>query len=91
MLKHCTKRFHFPYTPSITVLGVIIGVVEKNYINATYEQVDEGDFVELEKRSTMVQVQSGWLRPSPELVFLIFLPALIFESAFNSDWYTFKR
>ena len=25
------------------------------------------------------------------MVFLIFLPALIFESAFNADWFTFKR
>ena len=25
------------------------------------------------------------------MVFLIFLPALIFESAFKSDWFTFKR
>lgn len=29
--------------------------------------------------------------PEPALVFLVFLPALIFESAFNSDWYTFRR
>lgn len=29
--------------------------------------------------------------PAPELVFLIFLPALIFESAAKSDWYIFKR
>ena len=29
--------------------------------------------------------------PQPALVFLVFLPALIFESAFNSDWYTFRR
>ena len=34
---------------------------------------------------------SGFYDPSPELIFLIFLPALIFESAFNSDWYVFKR
>jgi len=25
------------------------------------------------------------------MIFLIFLPALIFESAFNADWFTFKR
>ena len=25
------------------------------------------------------------------MVFLIFLPALIFESAFNADWFTFRR
>lgn len=25
------------------------------------------------------------------MIFLLFLPALIFESAFNADWFTFKR
>lgn len=33
----------------------------------------------------------GFHFPQPELIFLVFLPPLIFESAFNSDWYTFKR
>ena len=27
---------------------------------------------------------------NPHLLLLIFLPALIFESAFNSDWHIFK-
>lgn len=31
-----------------------------------------------------------WSQISPQLLLLLFLPALIFESAFNSDWHTFK-
>lgn len=38
-----------------------------------------------------VQVKETWHNPNPRMLFLIFLPALIFESAFNADWFTFKR
>jgi len=31
-----------------------------------------------------------WSQIEPHLILLIFLPALIFESAFNSDWHIFK-
>lgn len=31
-----------------------------------------------------------WAGMSPALLLLIFLPALIFESAFNSDWHIFR-
>jgi NhaP-type Na+/H+ or K+/H+ antiporter len=31
-----------------------------------------------------------WSQMDPHLILLLFLPALIFESAFNSDWHTFK-
>ena len=31
-----------------------------------------------------------WSQFDPHLLLLIFLPALIFESAFNSDWHIFK-
>ena len=30
-------------------------------------------------------------RMSPSLILLALLPPLIFDSGFNSDWYTFKR
>ena len=31
-----------------------------------------------------------WSQFDPHLLLLVFLPALIFESAFNSDWHIFK-
>ena len=39
----------------------------------------------------MTQVKERWHNPPPRVIFLLFLPALIFESAFNADWFTFKR
>lgn len=33
----------------------------------------------------------AWSQMDPHLILLIFLPALIFESAFNSDWHIFKH
>jgi NhaP-type Na+/H+ or K+/H+ antiporter len=32
----------------------------------------------------------AWSRIDPHLLLLVFLPALIFESAFKSDWHIFK-
>ncbi len=46
---------------------------------------------ELAKEGILRQSMENFHAPEPKLIFLIFLPALIFESAFNSDWYTFKR
>jgi len=31
-----------------------------------------------------------WSQMNPHLLLLLFIPALIFESAFNSDWHIFK-
>ena len=33
----------------------------------------------------------AWSQMDPHLILMIFLPALIFESAFNSDWHIFKH
>ena len=46
---------------------------------------------DLQKEGTIRQAMESFHAPEPKLIFLVFLPALIFESAFNSDWYTFKR
>ena len=37
------------------------------------------------KRSLLI-----WGNMDPHLLLLLFIPALIFESAFNSDWHIFK-
>lgn len=55
---------------------------------------NKADAVEDKKErqeGVLYQSGEGFRSPEPALVFLVFLPALIFESAFNSDWYTFKR
>jgi NhaP-type Na+/H+ or K+/H+ antiporter len=32
-----------------------------------------------------------WVTLDPHFILLIFMPALIFESAFHADWYIFKK
>jgi len=87
ILKHCTKTLHIPYTPVLTILGVIIGVMDKTYWADSEVEGEE----DLKHEHVYRQISESWHEPTPEIVFLVFLPALIFESAFNADWYTFKR
>jgi len=90
ILKHCTKKLHIPYTPVLTIIGVFIGIYDKTYIFE--EEIDTPEeFAALEGEHAYKQISNNYHNPTPEVVFLVFLPALIFESAFNSDWYTFKR
>ena len=86
LLKMCTQRFHVPYTPVLTIVAVILGMCDK-WMQGGRDTPSDSVIGE----TAIVQVNYGFHNPSPELVFLIFLPALIFESAFNSDWHTFKR
>ena len=36
-------------------------------------------------------VISNWVNIAPHFIMLLFLPPIIFESAFNCDWYIFKK
>ena len=66
-------------------MGVALGIADRLWMNK-----HEGEGEDLED-NVIHQTTTNYHSPEPALVFLIFLPALIFESAFNSDWYTFKR
>lgn len=33
----------------------------------------------------------NWVNVAPHFIMLLFLPPIIFESAFNCDWYVFKK
>ena len=72
-----------PYTPILTVFGVILGLADKLWVNNKNQENVDGNIIH--------KTTESYHNPDPALVFLIFLPALIFESAFNSDWYTFRR
>ena len=84
LLHHLSHRIHFPYTPLVTIVGVIYGVIDTIMSGAMKEE-------DLMHAGVYKMSMFSFQNPAPELVFLIFLPALIFESAFNSDWYIFKR
>ena len=60
-----------------TCLITIFGFV----LGATQQQM-----VPRMKKSLLI-----WGQMDPHLLLLIFIPALIFESAFNSDWHMFKK
>jgi len=64
-----------PYTSLITVTGVIFGVCSTQFSNAWG------------RYAKAIEVFNNF---QPHLLLLVFLPPLIFESAFNSDWHIFK-
>ena len=86
--KLCTKRLHLPFTPVVTLIGISIAEIDL-YGYRKYDKMYADE--DLEHMSTLRQTSDSYHFPEPKLIFLIFLPALIFESAFGSDWYTFKR
>ena len=115
-LKHCSNKFGIPFTPLLTVVGLILGVADRLWVNKIENDQQESATANAEGRllsggSVPLEDEKGaeeahehldtkqvldlttetYHNPEPALVFLLFLPALIFESAFNSDWYTFKR
>lgn len=65
-----------PYTSMITVFGLILG--------CTYRDFDK---IGLERIGKAIEAYS---QMGAHTILLLFLPALIFESAFNSDWHIFK-
>ena len=71
LLKHACNKFRLPYTPILTITGMIIGAVTEHT-----KALGDGS----EAISNI----------DPHTFFLIFLPPLIFESAFSADWHIVK-
>ena len=65
-----------PYTSMITVFGLILGCTYRDFDNIGIGRVGKA-----------IESYSGI---GAHTLLLLFLPALIFESAFNSDWHIFK-
>ena len=74
-MKDVSAYVKLPYTSLITVLGVILGVINVNYRDS------------MGRYGVAIDAYSDI---PPHFLLLVFLPALIFESAFNSDWHIFK-
>ena len=74
-MKDIASYIKLPYTSLITVGGVILGVLNVNYRDS------------MGRIGVAVDAYSDI---PPHFLLLVFLPALIFESAFNSDWHIFK-
>ena len=88
LLKHFSNHFSIPYTPVLTIVGAILSIIVRNIAKKKELNILTS---EIEEDTVFYHTAENYHKPEPALVFLIFLPALIFESAFNSDWYTFKR
>jgi hypothetical protein len=74
-MKSVAEVTGLPYTSLITVAGVVLGICSVRYADAWG------------RYGKAIVAYSDF---PPHLLLLVFLPPLIFESAFNSDWHIFK-
>jgi hypothetical protein len=75
VMKEVSGLIGLPYTSIITVIGLLLGILSEAYPD------------DLGKIGVAIHAYSNI---PPHFLLLVFLPALIFESAFNSDWHIFK-
>lgn len=68
LIKHLCNLVHLPYTPFLTLVGLIMGFTLQNNEHLL-----------------------AWTKFHPHFILFLFLPALIFESSFNCDYYIFKK
>ena len=74
-MKEFAAFLGLPYTSLITIIGLVLGIIAEQYPN------------DLGRVGVAIQAYSAI---PPHFLLLVFLPALIFESAFNCDWHIFK-
>jgi len=78
LIRHVLKKSNIPYTVALLAIGLLTGFL--------------GHFLASEHpTSTLVQINKMIGGIDPKLVLFIFLPVLIFESAFSLDVHTFKK
>ena len=83
-IKHGLSPLGIPYTVNLTVAGWIVGflaVSSEDSIKATNSTANLNEFY------GSVKVFANL---DPHLLLYVFLPALIFESAFSIEWHKFK-
>lgn len=78
LLRHCLKNIAFPYTIALLVLGLSLGLVERSGVFP--------ENLELLGHALQLVVQID-----PHLIMFLFLPTLIFESAFAMEVHLFRR
>ena len=76
LLRHLLRRTPIPYTVILLLAGMVIGAGGKA---GWFDTLPIGDAVE------------AAANVDPHVVLLIFLPTLIFESAFSMDVHVFRR
>jgi len=73
------KRTPVPYSVALLVIGLLLGLTQRNYIFTMGGLQLFGDSLRMVSQL------------DPHLILFLFIPALIFESAFNMEVYLFKR
>ena len=78
LVRHLLKKTSIPYTVVLLLLGLLIGSLSRMY----FQQ---------DNVSATSQLMTLIAQMDPHLILYLFLPALIFESAFAMDTHLFKR
>eukprot|EP00753_Platysulcus_tardus_P007775 PLAT15481.1.p1 GENE.PLAT15481.1~~PLAT15481.1.p1 ORF type:complete len:1352 (-),score=644.53 PLAT15481.1:882-4937(-) len=75
LLKELTRKVPLPYTVLVMLAGVLLGALSPFAYLSSNTQAS----------------QNAWASIDPHILLFIFLPALLFESAFSTDWHVFRR
>jgi len=98
------KKIGFPYTIAMLVIGIISGIVVEPQFVSLVKHVGEqlagghgghggghGHGVHLGAYDLLLWAVHAARSIQPDLIIFVFLPALIFESAYAIDLHTFKK
>ncbi|OFX84360.1 MAG: hypothetical protein A2W99_01175 [Bacteroidetes bacterium GWF2_33_16] len=84
--RHFLKKSPLPYTVSLLVIGLVLGVLTR------VGYLDIWNFGLFKLNVSFLSSSVGWAGNfDPHLILYIFLPTLIFEAAFALDVHTFKK
>eukprot|EP00210_Caulerpa_lentillifera_P006651 g6354.t1 len=87
--RYALRPVPVPYTALLLVFGLILGLMQIQLTRPNeHHGVDHQGHDRWEKFARGIDI---WQRIQPELLLLVFLPALIFSSAFSLDFHITKR
>jgi len=78
VVRHSLKRTAIPYSVVLLLLGLLIGSISRYFLTSNDDH-------------PIAQMMQMIVNIDPHLILYLFLPALVFESAFAMDTHLFKR
>ncbi|WP_096086150.1 cation:proton antiporter [Agaribacterium haliotis] len=78
LTRHVLKQSHLPYTVALLIIGLLVGLVERFFYSSG-------------PSSPFQQSVDFLTQLDPHLILFVFLPILIFESAFSIEVHLFRR
>ncbi len=77
-IRHCLRKTRLPYTVALLLLGLLLGLLNRfHWLHENWPELGQS----LQAASVI----------DPHLILFVFLPTLIFESAFSLDTHIFRR